>query len=208
MARSNQSPGEQAARFSLYAPLVVFVIGIFSRSSHGELGVAIALFSINVFLIIVGFGLGVLALFSMQWYGPERILGRAVGGVLLNGLLMVFILFFMLPLLTAGRVKGQLAGHWQKRPDTASAGVQLDLTLADDGAFHFTSSGDPHGPVVLDGKWAMTPMHGIRLNIERVDVGSPSAVGKNFLVGTVKTIDDKQLILRTETGEEAYDKIP
>jgi hypothetical protein len=206
MRAKNQTLGEQAARFSLYAPFVVFLIAAIGRGSH-EPGVAIALVSINMLLILAGFVLGIFALVSIRRYGSQYILGRAIGGLLLNGMAITVILIFVLPLLLAGNTKGKVAGHWHGRSvATGPQQKQVDVTFNPDGTFHFVGSGDS-GSFSIDGRWVMDTSRVIGLIIERSDGGAPRA-GAKIRWGKVNTIDGKQLVLSTEDGEEVYDRVP
>lgn len=208
MQARNQTLGEQAARFSLYAPFVAFLIGAIGRGAGTEPGVGIALFSINMLLILAGFGLGIFALFSMRRYGRQYILGRAIGGLLLNGIVIVCLLAFVFPLLLAGNTKGRVVGRWQMR--SVAVGPQqeqIEITLNPDGTFHFTGGGGDKA-VSMDGQWVLTPKQIIGLTIERVNTGNASIIGSKIGFGTVKSVDDKKLVLGTDKGEEIYDRVP
>src|SRR3954470_15206074 len=95
-AADKPSFGEQAARFSLYVPLAVILVGCFSRSTT-EPGVAAALAWFNVALIVAGFLLGIVALLSIRKFGPERILRRAIFGILFNGLAIALLVSVLGP---------------------------------------------------------------------------------------------------------------
>jgi hypothetical protein len=207
MRAKDQTLGEQAARFSLYAPFVAFLIGAIGRGAHTEPGVGIALFSINMLLILAGFALGIFALVSMRRYGRQYILGRAIGGLLLNGIVIAGLLTFMLPILLAGNTKGQVVGRWQMRSVPVGSQKQIEITLNPDGTFHFTGSGGVKA-VSMDGQWVLTPGQVIGLTVERVDSGNASIVGSKIGFGAVKSVDDKKLVLRTDRGEEIYDQVP
>lgn len=81
---TKQSFGEQAARFSLYSPLVVLILGIVNITK-ADRSVSIAIFAINLLLIISALILGVIALISMRRYGRKRILSRALDRRAVNG---------------------------------------------------------------------------------------------------------------------------
>src|SRR4051794_3611925 len=69
--RERQSFGEQAARFSLYVPPAVLVIGCITRGNADQPGVGMTIAWINLALIVAGFLLGVAALISMRIYGRQ-----------------------------------------------------------------------------------------------------------------------------------------
>ena len=106
----------QAAKFSLYTPIVLIVLNMavqggakgsqtVSNDGLARLGIII-LSSISLVLVIAGFVLGLVALAGMKRHGTKNILGRAVTGVVLNGLFLlawVFALVFLSGL--AGRMK-------------------------------------------------------------------------------------------------------
>src|SRR5688572_19184773 len=105
MPRPKQSFGEQAARFSLYAPFAVLLIGLLTLGNRDQWGVGITIGVINILLLVAGLGLGIVALLSMRRFGRERILGRAIVGILLNGLAVGFIASALFPLLQNAGVR-------------------------------------------------------------------------------------------------------
>src|SRR2546423_750075 len=84
MRDSKESFGVQAARFSMYVPVAVVLIGCFSRGSGDQPSVVIAHFWLNVAPILAGFVLGIVALLSIRPFGTGGILGRAIVGVWLH----------------------------------------------------------------------------------------------------------------------------
>jgi hypothetical protein len=204
MVKSTQSFGEQAARVSLYAPIVALVLGVCTLGPRDQPGVAIVVASINVFLIAAGFILGIVALILMRRYGRARILGRAVAGLLFNGVLILAMLGLVLPFFLVGFAKSRVVGHWMTRPDGHSQPV--DLTFNKDDTFHFAGS-NKGTSVSLDGHWVMRPDRAIFITIERVEAGSPSAVGKRMGLGIVRTVNDQEMILGTDNGQETYDRV-
>ncbi|HWE96457.1 MAG TPA: hypothetical protein VG269_21020 [Tepidisphaeraceae bacterium] len=206
MRTKNQTLGEQAARFSLYAPFVAFLIGAIGRGARTEPGVAIALFSINMLLILAGFALGIFALVSIRRYGSQYILGRAIGGLLLNGIVIAALILFLLPPLLAGSTKAKVPGHWHMRSVAAGPANQIDVTFNPDGTFHFVGS-NGSASFFVDGRWVLTPSRVIGLTIERAD-GGAFQVGQKIGLGKVSAIDDKVLVLGTDKGDEVYDRIP
>ncbi len=157
MSEAKQSFGEQAARFGLYAPFVVLAIGWFTTGSDDR-SVAIAVFSINMVLILSGFALSVIALASMRRYGRRGILGRGIAGLLFNGLVLAAVATFLLPKVFAGNIKGQIVGHWRMQANPSTPGKQIDITFSPGGKFHFVMSDSGHAPVMADGDWVLTPI--------------------------------------------------
>src|SRR4051794_30454384 len=96
----------------MYVPLVVFLLGCLTRGNPDP-QVATALLWLNILLIVAGFGLGIFALVSIRQYGPERIVGRAIIGVVLNGAALAMLFVMVMPLMNTGNVKKQVVGHWR-----------------------------------------------------------------------------------------------
>jgi riboflavin transporter FmnP len=81
---------KQAALFSLLAPFVSFGIGIFGQAAvRGSRAGAFILGCVSTFLILAGFVLGIVALCGMKKHGRKGILGKAVAGVCINGILVL-----------------------------------------------------------------------------------------------------------------------
>src|SRR3954452_1975046 len=198
--RQEQSFGEQAARFSLYAPFTALVIGLLSNGSRGQPSVAITLFGINVLLVIAGLSLGVVALLSMRRYGRQRILGRAVVGVLFNGMIITALIALVLPLVLAGGIKNRLPGHWSIESARGQAPETIAITLNEDGSFAFESSRDGATTASFSGTWTLTRARVLGITIEHVTHGDASAVGKRIGLGSVKSIDDNHMVLQTDIG--------
>ena len=205
MGKSSEPFGEQAARFSLYTPLVVFLIGAAAFGNRDQHGVAMALASINIALILIGFVLAIVALSSMRRYGKQRILVRAVLGLIANGLLVAAMVPFMFSFVLSGHVKSQVVGHWHMRTDPGR--MQYDLSLDKNDTFHVASN---VGTIAIgfDGHWELARNRVILITIDKVNGGDPAKIGKRIGLGTVKTVNDKELILGTDKGEERYDRIP
>ncbi|HZK79922.1 MAG TPA: hypothetical protein VFC46_02620 [Humisphaera sp.] len=153
-------------------------------------------------MIAAGLILGVVALFSMRRYGRERILGRAIGGLLFNGFILVAIIVILAPSLGLVRTKKRVVGHW--RLNSIHGVPKIDLSLDENGQFTLKSSNGASPVASMEGHWIMTPKKTIGVTIERVSGGSQSTVGTKFGLGTVKSVDDEHLILQTDNGEETY----
>jgi hypothetical protein len=207
MQETKQSLGEQAARFCLYAPFAVLVIGLLTLGNREQPGVNTAIFTINCLLIVAGFALGMFALLSMHRYGRQRILGRVIIGLLLNTIIIIVTLSTLFPLIRAGRMRGQVVGHWQMQSSPKGIARQFDVTFNKDGTFHFAGSGVGY-EAAIDGHWVLTPSFVVGLTVENVAVGDVAAVGKKMGLGVVKAIDARQMVLRTDNGDEVYTRMP
>jgi hypothetical protein len=134
--KPRESFGHQAAKFSLYAPIVALALGcvlngaLSKPSDDPSAGTTrLALAAINLMLIIAGTILGVVALASMRKHGTRGILVRSIVGLFLNvGLLaMMASVFLFNPVAGAtSRIVGDWAGTLQPK------GRQMDLHLAKD----------------------------------------------------------------------------
>jgi hypothetical protein len=92
----------QAAKASLFAPLLSFIIGMLAQPQMR--GNRIGMFiigSISTLLIIAGFILGIMALVSCRRHGYVDTFGRAVTGTLINGL-FVFGMLVIVPRVMMG----------------------------------------------------------------------------------------------------------
>jgi hypothetical protein len=76
--------------------------------------------------------------------------------------------------------------------------------FASDGTFRFVGSGP--GAVTADGHWVITKDRLIGLTIEHS--GDPAAVGEKLGLGTIRSIDDSQMVLKTTNGDETYRRLP
>jgi hypothetical protein len=205
-----QSFGEQAARFSLYAPIAAILVGCFSRSSNSERSVVLALAWFNLALIGAGFVLGIIALLSMKKFGRERILGRALFGILINGLVLGLFVSVLMPSRASAAVRQQVVGRWQLQSSSQQqASSQLEVALNADGTFKLTSrSSDGRSGSVI-GTWVMTPTRTVGITVDRVEGGGDtSLVGKKIGLGQVKQVDAGRLVLTTDKGEEVYQRLP
>jgi hypothetical protein len=89
----------QAAKLSWVCPLILVVINIFAKQVASPLIIDL----LALLLIAVGFVFGIIALFGIPKHGPKGILGPALAGLVINGLLIfIFITNFM-----AARAKAQ-----------------------------------------------------------------------------------------------------
>lgn len=84
----------QAAQASMWAPLVA--VGVSFAVNAGmanQLTPAAKIItgSVCTLLIVFGFALGVIALFGVRCHGSKGILGRAIAGVCINGILIAVI---------------------------------------------------------------------------------------------------------------------
>jgi len=86
----------QAAQASLLAPLTAIGIGILVNVGMGAQRSPLAGIitgSISILLVVLGFIFGILALFGIRRYGKKGILGRAIAGVCINGIIIALMIF-------------------------------------------------------------------------------------------------------------------
>ena len=95
----------QAALVSFIAPFASFGIGIFGQAAvQGNRMASLILGCTTTFIILAGFGLGIIALFKMKKYGRKGVFGWAVAGVCING-------FFILVMLLSIPMYARMAQH-------------------------------------------------------------------------------------------------
>ena len=204
-AEPGQSFGVQAARFSLYAPIVAIVLNVCATGNKDRIGM-VTIGVTNLILIVAGFVLGVVALISTRRYGGKGILGRAVAGVALNGLFLLSGLVLLIPLMQRSHLVTGLAGHWRMvSSPTPSAGT-IDITFNRDGTFHMTASGGK--PVDLTGRWEVSFGKVLGVHVSHVAAGDPGAAGRDLGLGRVTSNDQRQFVLATDHGDEVYQRIP
>lgn len=197
-----RSRGEQMARYSLYAPILGFVIGAVTRINQSQdRSVAIAILVINSLLVLSGFVFGIVALVSMRRFGRSGILVRSILGILFNGAVIALVAMTLIPLVSHGALRSRVVGHWQMQQGEHA----IDIQLLDDGTFRFATPSIP-GSAQLVGRWVLTRDKVIGLNIDAVAGGDQSAVGKKIGLGRIETVDDRTLILQTDNGKEMYNR--
>lgn len=202
-----QSFGEQAARFSLYAPFMVIIIGVVANSSHLP-SAGLVLGGINVLLVVAGFVSGVVALVSIRRFGRRRILGRAVAGLLLlNGVLlasMVYLTPSIVRAVRAGHLRERMVGRWLLQSTPAPVPGSLTVTYNKDGTFTIDIVRDGATVGSLSGSWFLSDQQMLAVRIDRVTKGDASAAGRRMGMGKVLSADDRQMVLRTDKGQEVY----
>lgn len=88
-----------AARFSLWAPVLtipanlVTAVALGGAQGAGRYLSAVTHTGVTTLVIVVGFGLGWFALLKARRVGRECIFGRAVAGIVINGLLLLSLGF-------------------------------------------------------------------------------------------------------------------
>ncbi|HEX8524048.1 MAG TPA: hypothetical protein VF669_17475 [Tepidisphaeraceae bacterium] len=207
--QTKQNFGQQAARFSLYVPLAVLMIGFFSSIGRDDKDASsrVALAWLNVGLITAGFLMGIVALVSMRRFGKSGILGRAVAGLLFNGLLVALVVSFLGPVMMTARVKSKVAGHWRLESAQAQTDGQVELMLQPDGAFSLKSTNGGGTNMEMIGQWVMTQKRLIGVEIREVKNGNAALVGQKMGLGTVTQVDADALVVQTEKGVERYQRV-
>ena len=183
------------------------VIGFFGRILRDEAGRAQVLLFINIALIVCGLCAGIFALLSMRRYGRKRILGRSIVGVIFNGLIIAALLNLFLPSLLSGTSRSNVVGKWTAKLATKPPSTVV-VAFDEDGAFRYDASGANGQVATLSGTWVMTPTKTIGLTIEDVGQGDRTAIGQQLRFGIVQLIDEKQMVVKTDRGEEVYQRIP
>lgn len=85
----------QAAQASLLAPLTAVGVSIVVNAGMGNQAsplVKIITGSLCVLLIVLGFVFGIVALFGVRRHGKKGILGRAIAGIAINGVIIAFMI--------------------------------------------------------------------------------------------------------------------
>jgi hypothetical protein len=78
----------QAAKFSMWAPLILILINMAARMAGLDDSVLMAIGGVAAISYVVAFILGIVALFGIRKHGRHGILVRAVLGILINGLIL------------------------------------------------------------------------------------------------------------------------
>ena len=84
----------QAAQASLLAPLTAVGVSIVvnvGMANQASPSVKLITGSLCILLIVLGFVLGIVSLFGMRRHGKKRILGRAIAGICINGILIALM---------------------------------------------------------------------------------------------------------------------
>jgi fumarate reductase subunit D len=83
-----------AAKFSLWAPVLTIPVNLLatftltSAQASGEYLGSVVQTGVTALVIVTGFALGWFALLKARRVGREQIFGRAVAGIVINGVLM------------------------------------------------------------------------------------------------------------------------
>ena len=94
---------QQMALFSVLAPAVGIGINVaVGPAVHGDRLAMLVVGLAATLLILAGFVLGIVALFSTRKHGRKGILGKAIAGICINGLLIAFMLISIPFLMQAG----------------------------------------------------------------------------------------------------------
>lgn len=202
-----QNLGEQAARFSLYVPVAVVMLGFcVSTMMQRERSTILAIAYFNLVLMVLGFLAGVIALVAMRKFGREGILYRAVGGVILNGLLLASVYAMLRPLLQARAMQEDLVGVWTliRSPVETQTGSQLDLQK--DGRFRFVTNTHIDAPPTVSGKWVLTTDRTLGLDVQQVENGNNEMAGQKIGLGKVRSVQKTKMVLETDKGDEIFER--
>jgi hypothetical protein len=205
MSETRQSFGVQAARFSLFAPLAVILIGVTTRLSAAQIpSVAIAIAWINGGLIVLGFLLAIAALISMVRFGPEGILMQATIGLVLNGALLLVLLSVIMSARALVRNRQLLMAHWQLQSGPDKSFKSLELTLDPNNTFVIEGDKNDGTHIKTDGTWTVSGGGLIGVTVDHANGENSQLKGKHMDLGTVRTLNEQQLILGTDKGDETY----
>lgn len=103
-APTGNSFARQAAWFSLLAPFVAIGVNIVGQQAvQGNGAGMIVLGGAGTLLILLGFVFGVVALFGMKKQGKKGILGKALAGVCINGVILFLMLIAIPTFIRAAR---------------------------------------------------------------------------------------------------------
>jgi len=209
MADDKQSFGEQAAKFSLYAPLAAIGLGIVTAGVREQSVMLYAIPILNLTLLAAGLVLGIVALISMKRFGTEGILGRAIGGIVLNGIVLACLAALLLPVLAARQVKTRIVQHWRMpHSSTAANNGPIDITFNADGTFRMDTVSPTAGPLVVLGNWSINrprEIHASMISVNGKPIGPPP---KEMDLGIVTSVTADHLSLKTDNGFEEYDRVP
>ena len=206
MAEDNQTFGEQAARFSLYAPFVALGIGILLIRDSATGGLKFSLAVLNCILIGAGLVFGVVALALIRRHNRRRILGRALVGVLLNAFLAVSATTFFLTARHRVSLGDQVVGHWQTTTKTPAMIVTGDFFYKPDGTFDMKTTRSDGLTVNVHGRWGLSKSNQLVLSPTQSD-GDQAILKQQLVLGKVMQADDQQLILDTGSGQEISHRI-
>jgi hypothetical protein len=96
----------QAAKFSLWAPLILIVINLAAKMAGLDESVLTAIGGVAAISYVVAFILGIVALFGIRKHGRQGILVRAVLGIMINGLIIVFAIS-LIPMMATARERAR-----------------------------------------------------------------------------------------------------
>jgi ABC-type molybdate transport system permease subunit len=113
----------QAAQASLLAPLFSVGVGVVVNVGMGNQATPLAKLitgCLSVLLILSGFILGIVALLGTRRYGKKGIMGRAVAGICINGVIIAFMIIsiptYMKAAERAKEMQRQKMEHQQPEP--------------------------------------------------------------------------------------------
>ena len=77
----------------MLAPLIAIAMNLFGRQAvQGNRFAMIILGGTSTLLILLGFAFGIVALTGVRKHGAKGILGRAIAGICINGVIIAFML--------------------------------------------------------------------------------------------------------------------
>jgi uncharacterized membrane protein YeaQ/YmgE (transglycosylase-associated protein family) len=219
--QTKESIGVQAAKFSLYSPFAVLLLGCATNAMRqgnatqqggvtpkDMAGVAVAMAWLNIVLMVAGLLAGLFALISMRRFGRKGILSRSLAGVAINGALVGVVIAIFWPMIAARGMADQLVGTWHMTSgSTLRKGSTLDVSFHADKTFDFTVTPPAGAATHVFGTYKFTVGdQAIGIVVDRVENGDPTMAGERILLGRVVEVDATHLRLGTDKGDELYDR--
>ena len=207
VTRTHSYAGEQASKFSLYAPIVALVLGFLTiNNRQGGAGVFIAW--TNVGLAVSGLCLGLFSLTKLGASNRNCILVRALIGIILNGLIVVGVVMILNMASTTLTIHDRIVGHWRVTKSVVRNTGQTSVTYRPDGTCELVQTSAEGRSGKATGNWLLEAAgHHLLITIRHGD-GDASLAGKTLNLGRVKSVDDSQMVLDTGAGDEISQRIP
>jgi hypothetical protein len=203
-----RSFAQNVALFSLLAPIAAAGFDYFANSLRNEdplVGRVLGLTAI--ILVPVGLAASVIALAFIPRLGKTGILWQALGGLSLNGVLMVVMAWvFVLaskggvPTLDDMDLRQQLIGEWVADKD----GVTMGIELRRDGSFRVLHLHSGISVADFSGKWAVQNRD-LYLNVDTIVDGNREAIG-NKLNWSIDKLERNELVLGWASGQTRYER--
>ena len=215
-AKPRQPFAFQAAIAGIGAPLIsiilnfVFLIGSVNPNEKSSPLSSSVIGQVSLLLVAAGFVFSIIALVSIPKHGRKGLLGRGIGGLILNGLLLAFVLLsFWFAVRPDPRI-ARLAGSWEC-VDT-KVGIRQQFDFLPQQQFHYRQQILASNETAVDfsGKYGLSKISDaapptIVLSIADVTAGSPDAKNTQFALG-LESLSDSLLQLRDKSRLYNYSR--